>query len=245
MTGYVFHARKVAAPPLDFRLVRYPTFRAALIGGFLFRLGIGALPFLLPLMLQIGFGMTPFQSGLVTFATAVGALGMKTVAARVIARFGFRPVLVVVGAISAVFLGACAGFTPMTPLWAIFLVLLIGGFFRSLEFTSINTIAYAEVDARELSRATSLMAVSQQLSISAGVAVGALVVESTLRWNGATEISASDFWPAFLVVAAISGSSVFSFLRLPRDAGAEMSGHIPVKAAGPIATGETSDQKLG
>lgn len=245
MTAYVFHARKVKAPPLDFKLTRYPTFSAALIGGFLFRLGIGALPFLLPLMLQVGFGMTPFQSGLVTFATAVGALGMKTVAARIIMRFGFRAVLVVVGLISSAFLGACAGFTPTTPLWLIFLVLLIGGFFRSLEFTSINTIAYADVRARELSRATSLMSVAQQLAISTGVAVGALVVEATLRWRGATELSAVDFWPAFIVVALISTSSAFFFARLPRDAGSEMSGHTPAKVANPIAAGETSDQKIG
>lgn len=245
MTAYVFHARKVKAPPLDFKLTRYPTFSAALIGGFLFRLGIGALPFLLPLMLQVGFGMTPFQSGLVTFATAVGALGMKTVAARIIMRFGFRAVLVVVGLISSAFLGACAGFTPTTPLWLIFLVLLIGGFFRSLEFTSINTIAYADVRARELSRATSLMSVAQQLAISTGVAVGALVVEATLRWRGATELSAADFWPAFIVVALISTSAAFLFARLPRDAGSEMSGHTPAKVANPIAAGETSDQKIG
>ena len=127
----------------------------------------------------------------------------------------------------------------------IFLILLVGGFFRSLTFTSINTIAYAEVAARELSRATALMAVSQQLSISAGVAVGAAVVEATLRWKGATAISASDFWPAFLVVAAISASSALFFARLPPDAGAEMSGHKSAKAAEPIAAGETSDQKLG
>jgi EmrB/QacA subfamily drug resistance transporter len=245
MTLYVFHARKVKAPPLDFRLTRYPTFHAALIGGFLFRLGIGAMPFLLPLMLQVGFGMTPFQSGMVTFATAVGALGMKTVAARIIGTFGFRPVLVGVGVVSAVFLAATAAFTPGTPLVIIFLILVVGGFFRSLTFTSINTIAYAEVHARELSRATALMAVSQQLSISAGVAVGALVVETTLRWKGATTISAGDFWPAFLVVALISATSAFFFARLPPDAGSEMSGHKAAKAVEPVAAGETSDQKLG
>jgi EmrB/QacA subfamily drug resistance transporter len=245
MTLYVVHARKVKAPPLDFRLTRYPTFHAALIGGFLFRLGIGAIPFLLPLMLQIGFGMTPFQSGMVTFATAVGALGMKTVAARIIGTFGFRPVLTIVGVVSAVFLAACAAFTPATPLVIIFLILLVGGFFRSLTFTSINTIAYAEVAVRELSRATALMAVSQQLSISAGVAIGAAVVEATLRWKGASGLSADDFWPAFLVVAAISASSALFFARLPPDAGAEMSGHKSTKVAEPIAAGETSDQKLG
>ena len=244
-TLYVFHARRVKAPPLDFKLTRYPTFRAALIGGFLFRLGIGALPFLLPLMLQVGFGMTPFQSGLVTFASAVGALGMKTVAARIIGTFGFKPVLTSVGVVSAVFLAACAAFTPGTPLVIIFLILVVGGFFRSLTFTSINTIAYADVHARELSRATALMAVSQQLSISAGVAIGAAVVEATLRWKGENVLSANDFWLAFLVVAAISASSALFFGRLPPDAGAEMSGHKSAKAADPIAAGETSDQKIG
>ena len=99
--------------------------------------------------------------------------------------------------------------------------------------------------ARELSRATSLMAVSQQLSISAGVAVGALVVESTLRWNGATAISADDFGRRFLWSPRFQGRRLLLFARLPRDAGAEMSGHTPVKAAEPIAAGETSDQKIG
>ena len=107
--------------------------------------------------------------------------------------------LTIVGVVSAVFLAACAAFTPGTPLVIIFLILLVGGFFRSLTFTSINTIAYAEVAARELSRATALMAVSQQLSISAGVAVGAAVVEATLRWKGATAISAERF------LAGVSG----------------------------------------
>jgi hypothetical protein len=154
-------------------------------------------------------------------------------------------VLTIVGLVSAAFLAACAAFTPGTPLVIIFLILLIGGFFRSLTFTSINTIAYADVNARELSRATALMAVSQQLSISAGVAVGAAVVEATLRWRGGIALSADDFWPAFLIVAAISGSSALLFARLPRDAGAEMSGHMPATAAAPVAAGETSDQKIG
>jgi EmrB/QacA subfamily drug resistance transporter len=245
MTAYVMHARRVPAPPLDFALVRHPTFAAALFGGFLFRVGLGAFPFLLPLLLQVGFGMTPFQSGMLTFATAIGALGMKTVAARIIGRFGFRSVLVVVGLISSFFLGACAVFTEATPLPVIFSILLVGGFFRSLEFTAINSIAYAEIGERELSRATALAAVSQQLSISAGVAIGALIVDLTLRWKGAIAISADDFGPAFLIVALVSGSAVLLFARLPRDAGAEMSGHMPVKAAAPVAAGESSDQKMG
>ncbi|MGE3988552.1 DHA2 family efflux MFS transporter permease subunit [Pseudorhodoplanes sp.] len=250
MTAYLVHAKKVPAPILDFSLLRYATFRASVVGGFLFRLGIGALPFLLPLMLQTGFGMTPFQSGLVTFAGAIGAIGMKTVAARTISHFGFKRVLVANALISAALIAAIAIFRPGMPVSVLIAILLVGGFFRALEFTAVNTIAYAEVDQRRMSRATALVSVGQQLSISAGVAVGALMVEMSLRYRGAAEFTAADFTPAFLVVAAISAASVFWFYRLPSDAGAEMSGRTaietePVKDAEPIAAAETSDRRLG
>ena len=247
MTAYVLHARKTPAPVLDFGLFELPTMRAGVIGGFMFRLGIGSLEFLLPLMLQLGFGLNPFHSGMITFATAVGALGMKTVASRAIQRFGFRKVLVADAVISSAFLAACAAFTPSTPIPLIVGILLVGGFFRSLQFTCINTIAYAEVDPPRMSRATSLMSVQQQLAISAGVATGALIVETTLRLRGETAIGADDFTPAFLIVAAISAMSTFVFARLPADAGAEMSGHRPVPTgkAEPIAAAETADQRMG
>jgi EmrB/QacA subfamily drug resistance transporter len=239
MFAYTLHARRIPAPVLDFALFRIPTFRASVIGGFLLRLGIGALPFLLPLLLQIGFGLSPLQSGLVTFVSAVGAMGMKTQAARIINHFGFRSVLVTNAVISAVFLAACAAFTPGTPVAVILATLLVGGFFRSLQFTAINTLAYADIDARRMSRATSLASVGQQLSLSAGVAVGALVVDLSLNWRGETALTAADFAPAFLVVAAISAASALVFARLPADAGTEMSGRKPVTAT------ETSDQRIG
>ncbi len=247
MTAYVVHARRTPAPVLDFSLFELPTMRAAAIGGFLFRLGIGSLSFLLPLMLQLGFGHSPFQSGLITFATAIGAMGMKTVAARAIFRFGFRNVLMIDAVLSALFLAACAAFTPATPIPLMVGILLVGGFCRSLQFTCINTIAYAEVDARRMSRATSLMSVQQQLAVSTGVAVGALIVETTLHLKDTTTITADDFAPAFLIVAAVSAASAIMFAQLPKDAGAEMSGHRPVPArkAEPIAAAETSDQRIG
>jgi EmrB/QacA subfamily drug resistance transporter len=244
-TLYVLHARRTPAPVLDFKLFRRHTFRASITGGFLFRLGIGALPFLLPLMLQLGFGMTPFQSGLITFASAFGALGMKTMAARIIGRFGFRSVLTFNAVLAAASIAACAIFTSTTPALVMVLILLMGGVFRSLQFTSINTIAYAEIDASQMSRATAMTAVAQQLSLSAGVAIGALVLESTLRWHGGRGIGVDDFALAFIVVALISASSAFVFARLPHDAGAEMSGHAPAKTAEPIAAGETSDRRMG
>ena len=117
-------------------------------------------------------------------------------------------------------------------------LLLVGGFFRSLQFTSINTIAYAEIEPPRVSRATSLVSVGQQLSISAGVAVGALAVELAQHWHGDGTLQAADFPPAFLVVAVISALSVFIFLQLPPDAGAEMANRLP-------APTETSDQRAG
>ena len=177
MTLYVMHARRTGSPVLDFAMLRLPTLRAAIIGGFLFRLGIGALPFLLPLLMQVGFGLSPFQSGLVTFSSAVGAMGMKTLAARIIRTFGFRNMMTANALISTVFLAACALFTVHTPLLLIMIILVVGGFFRSLEFTAINTVAYAEVEPAQMSRATTLVSVNQQLAISAGVAVGAFCVE--------------------------------------------------------------------
>src|SRR5204862_856540 len=203
MTLYVIHARRTGSPVLDFSLLRLPTLRASVIGGFLFRLGIGALPFLLPLLMQVGFGLSPFRSGLVTFASAVGAMGMKTLAARIIRTFGFRNMMTINAVVSSVFLAACALFTITTPLLLIFIILVVGGFFRSLQFTAINTVAYAEVEPAQMSRATTLVSVNQQLATSTGVAVGAFAVESTLSLRHVTELTADVFAPAFLVVAFI------------------------------------------
>jgi EmrB/QacA subfamily drug resistance transporter len=228
--AYVIHAKRIPAPILDLNLLRLPTFRASIFGGFLFRLGIGALPFLLPLLLQIGFDLTPFQSGLITFTAALGAMFMKAAVASVLRRFGYRNVLLYNALISSAFLAACATFVHGMPFAAMIAILLSGGFFRSLQFTSINTIAYAEIEPAKMSRATAMVSAAQQLSLSTGVAVGALVVELTLRLRQSTAMGIGDFPPAFLFVALLSASAVFIFARLPPDAGAELSGR---KAAEP------------
>jgi EmrB/QacA subfamily drug resistance transporter len=257
MTLYVIHARRTASPVLDFSMLRIPTLRAAIIGGFLFRLGIGALPFLLPLLMQVGFGLSPFRSGLVTFSSAVGAMGMKTLAARLIRTFGFRNIMAINAVVSSIFLAACAVFTSSTPLLLIMIILVVGGFFRSLQFTAINTVAYAEIEPAQMSRATTLVSVNQQLAISAGVAVGAFAVETTMMWRHVEELSASDFPPAFIVVSIISVVSTYFFWQMPDDAGHEISGRKAVeissrkgaaKAAAKAAsetTEDARDQRLG
>jgi EmrB/QacA subfamily drug resistance transporter len=242
MTLYVVHARRTDSPVLDLTLLRLPTFRASIYGGFLFRLGVGALPFLLPLLMQVGFGLSPFGSGLVTFSSAVGAMGMKALAARIIRTFGFRNIMTVNAVVSSVFLAACALFTITTPLLLIMIILVVGGFFRSLQFTAINAMAYADVEPERMSRATTLASVNQQLAISAGVALGAFSVETTMLLRHSTELTAADFGPGFLVVSVLSAASTYYFFRLPADAGHQVSGRRIVVISDPTRESEAEEQ---
>jgi MFS family permease len=184
-------------------------------------------------------------------------MGMKTLAARIIRTFGFRNMMTINAIVSSLFLAACALFTVTTPLLLIMIILVVGGFFRSLEFTAINTVAYAEIDPAQMSRATTLVSVNQQLAISAGVAIGAFSVETTLLLHHATELSADAFAPAFLVVSIISAISAYFFWQMPDDAGHEISGRQAVEissrkeAAKAVAkaasetTEDARDQRLG
>jgi EmrB/QacA subfamily drug resistance transporter len=221
---YVLHARRAKNPILDLSLLRIPTYRASVIGGSLFRIGVGATPFLLPLLLQLGFGMSPFQSGLTTFVSTAGALMMKATAASTLQKFGFKRVLLVNGILASLLLGATGLFTLATPQLVVMGVLFCGGFFRSLQFTATNALAYADVSEAQLSRATSFYAVAQQLSLSAGVTVAAAALEIAQEFARGP-LGAKDFPPAFFAVALISATSLIAFLPLQGDAGAKMSGH--------------------
>lgn len=230
---YVRHARRTPYPVLQLRLMKIPTFRVSVIGGSLFRIGIGAIPFLLPLMLQIGFGLSPLASGSLTFVAAVGALFMKTMAKRILELTGFRMLLTVNAVVGAVFIATNGFFTPDTSHWVMMAILLAGGCFRSLQFTSLNAIGYAEISNRDMSYATSLSSVAQQLALSVGVAFGAFALETAAELRGSSTITAADFGPAFWAVAAISSLSAFIFWRLAPTAGAEMSGHRAAKRQAP------------
>lgn len=226
---YVRHASRVSHPIIDLALMKIPTYASATIGGFLFRMGLGALPFLLPLMLQVGFGLDALSSGLLTFASAAGAMTMKMTAAQIIRTLGFRIVLVGDAVISACFLFGYSLFRPETPHLVIFLALLAGGFFRSLQMTSINTLSYADVPPAMLSRATSLTSMAQQLSQTVGVATGAVFLQVALALRGGAALTAGDFYPAFIGIALMSLLSVPFFLRMAPDAGAEVSGRPAVR----------------
>jgi EmrB/QacA subfamily drug resistance transporter len=225
---YVRHARRSPHPLLDLALLRVPTFRASIAGGFLFRIGIGAIPFLLPLMFQAGFGLSAFNSGMLTFAAAAGAMAMKLTAAPVLRLLGFKRVLIGNAILSACFLAAIGLFEPATPHLLILGVLLVGGFFRSLQFTSINTLAYADIERERMSRATSFASMMQQLSLSVGVGTGALLLHLSVATRGGEHLVAADFAPAFFAVALVAALSALIYLPLSPDAGAEVSGRVPV-----------------
>lgn len=222
--GYILHARRSAHPILDLNLLKVATFHTSVAGGGMFRLGIGAIPFLLPLMLQVGFGLSALDSGLITFASAFGALMMKFTAPAILRRFGFRQVLTVNALICAGFVASYSLFTPETSHIVIVLVLLVGGFFRSLQFTSLNAVAYADISTEMMSRATALVAVAQQLFISAGVAVGAFAIEISRWWRGDAELAPADFSFAFIMIAVVSAVASLLHLQLQPDAGQAVSG---------------------
>jgi EmrB/QacA subfamily drug resistance transporter len=222
---YLRHARRTPSPVLDLSLFSIPSFGLSVASGTLFRIGVGAVPFLLPLMIQIGFGRSAAASGGITFAAAAGALVMKPATQGALRRFGFRATLIWNGVLAVVFLGATAALRPGWPLAAIYALLLLGGLFRSLQFTAYNTLAYADIPRARMSAATSLYSTIQQLSLTFGVAVGAAMLEIGQTIGGHAAPTLGDFSWAFLAVAAASGLGLIFAARLAPDVGAEMSGH--------------------
>ena len=213
-------------PILDLRLFRLQTFAAATFGGGLCRLGFGAIPFLLAMLLQVGFGLTPFAAGLLSFAGAAGALLNKPAIRPIVRWVGFRSVLIGTAVFNGLFLCGYALFRPHTSHLLILVTLFIGGFFRSLLFTSLNTLGYADVVPAQMGRATSLASTAQQVSLSLGVGFAALLLHLSLMLHGGTALATRDITPAFLVVGLVSLSSIPWFLRLERTAGAEVSGSL-------------------
>jgi EmrB/QacA subfamily drug resistance transporter len=221
---YAAHWRRHEHPLLDLALLRLPTFRIALTGGSLFRIGAGAMPFLLPLMLQLGFGLTPLQSGLLTFTGAIGAMGMKPLAAWVLHRHGFRRVLMVNGLLASAVLCGYGLFRADSPTALIVGVLLASGCLRSLQFTSLNALVYAEGGPDRLGLASSVASLVQQLPTAMGVTVGSYALGVASAATGLPEMSTVNFALAFVAVGLVSASAWFAFRQLAPEAGAEMSG---------------------
>ena len=227
---YLRHARMADNPLLDVSLFKIPTYRVGVAGGMIFRLCIGAVPFLLPLLLQVGFGLTPLQSGLITFAGGVGALFMKLAAPPILRHLGFRNTLLANGLLVAASFAVVALFTAQTPHALIITILLASGFFRSLQFTALNGLVFCDVDQPRASKATSLYAALFQAALAAGVALGAAIVDLTFWFSGRDKLGAQDFGPAFILLGLAMVASLILYWRMPAGAGEGIAGPMFVKS---------------
>lgn len=223
----VWHGKRHPYPLIDLALLRIPSFRVNFCGGTIARVGWGCLPYLLPLLFQVVFHMTAFESGLLTFASAVGALSMRASAPRIFRWFGFRWILVRSAVASTVGLIACAFFTDSTPVVLLVVPLLVIGFFWALQAAGLNSLAYSDLAPEQMSGATGFAQLMQQLGNAMGVAVASIVLHLALAWSGTDKLTVFDFHVAFAAVAIIALGCLPFYMGLRPDAGAHVSGHRP------------------
>lgn len=216
--GYVHHARRHPTPILDFSLFRTRSFAAGIVGGLFPRLMIGSMPFLLALQFQVGFGLSAFSSGLLTFTSAVAAILMKASSTPIIQRFGFRRVLIVNAVFVAVTFAVLIFVADTTPYALIIAILFLGGFARSLQFTAINSVSYIDLEKRSINAGSTWIAMSQPLMQSMGISIAAGLVQ-LLAMDNAGQPTTASIAPVFAAMGLISLFSIFLFVTLPKDAG--------------------------
>jgi EmrB/QacA subfamily drug resistance transporter len=224
MGAYFAVSRSKANPIMDLRVLRYTTYHASIVGGTPLRIAIGASPFLLPLMFQLGFGLSPLDSGLLTVATAVGSLATRTIMARAIRLIGFRSLLMAMTALTSLCYMSYGLFRPSTPHAVMFCAMMFGGLVNSMGMVSLQTLGFSEISKPLMSHATTLSTMAQQVSLSFGVVMGASLVGAAAWWHGSdnAHLAARDFSPAFVFIGAMTMLSLLFFSRLDRDEGADM-----------------------
>jgi EmrB/QacA subfamily drug resistance transporter len=221
---YWLYAQRVELPLLDLRFLQIPTFNCSVLGGSLFRIGMGAVPFLLPLSLQEGLGMTAFEAGIITCCSALGAFCIKTIALKVLHRWGFRRVLMTNAVLVGIAVAVCGVLHPGMSRWTILAIVTFGGLLPALQFTSLNSLAYADIESRDVGRATSVASVIQQMSLGLGVTVAGIVLHLSQALHGRPQIAWTDFWPAFLAVGLFSVASIAVTIRMPPEGGSAVAG---------------------
>ncbi|MDK9372476.1 MFS transporter [Lelliottia sp. V106_10] len=220
------HFQRAEWPMIRLDALQVPTFRVTMYGGSLFRASISAVPFLLPLMFQVGFGMDAFHSGLLVLAVFVGNLTIKPATTPLIRRLGFRKLLLINGALNVLSLLACAIITPQTPVWLIMLILYLGGVFRSIQFTAVSTLAFADVPSAQMSYANTLFSTATQLAVGLGITLGAIGIRIGEKLGsvlGITDVPGISFRLAFVAIALICLVGMVDTLRLTKDAGSAVS----------------------
>ena len=220
------HFRRVEWPMVRLDSMRIPTFKVTMYGGSLFRASISAVPFLLPLLFQVGFGMDPFHSGLLVLAVFVGNFTIKPATTPLIRWLGFRRLLLINGLLNVLSLLACAFLTPQTPAWLILAILYAGGVFRSIQFTGVSTLAFADVPSEQMSYANTLFSTASQLAVGLGISLGAIGIrigEKVSDWLAMSALPGISFRLAFVFIAVICLVGMIDTLHLAKDAGIAVS----------------------
>jgi EmrB/QacA subfamily drug resistance transporter len=233
LAGYGLHSTRTANPLLRLALFRIRTFRSAVAGSFFTRLGIGGIPFLFPLLYQVGLGFSPIQSGLLMMPQALAAMSLKLTMPAILARFGYRTVLISNTVALGLMIMLFATLDAATPIWRIVLELFAFGFFTSLQYTSMNTLAYADVTDKETSSASTIASTGQQMSLSFGIASASLAAAIFIpdRLHADAPQLIHGIHQAFLVLGAWTVLSAALFLGLRREDGAAVSQHKAVLPA--------------
>lgn len=215
------HLRHCAHPLVDLKLLNIPTFAISIHAGLFFRSALSAVPFLMPLIFQLEFGMDPFSAGLMVLSIFIGNLAMKAATSPILHRFGFKPVMLINGILSIFSIIACALISPAMPIPIIFAVLFLNGVFRSMQFTSINTLGFADLSSEQISSASAITSASMQLSNTLGVALaslGLVIAHSFVSSQSAT-LTLKDFHLTLIFIALISLAGLVCLLKLPANAG--------------------------
>lgn len=215
------YSKHTSSPLIDYSVLAIPTYRVTIFTGTISRMIIGVAPYLIPLMFQIGFGMTPFESGLLFVATMVGNLSMKTITVQIIRRFPFRNILIINGALIALFTFFTSLLLPSTPVYLIVALMFVSGMVRSMQFTSITTLAFSDIPEGRMTPANSLYSTIQQMSSGMGIAMGAVVLRFSNVINQGEEgvYAVADFRLSFMVIAVLAFVHLYGYTKLTPDAG--------------------------
>ena len=229
--GYVAYAKGKEKPVLDLRLLKIATYRVNQTGGSLIRMTLGAMPFLLPLLLQGGLGWTPLQAGGLTMASALGSMSARVGAQTVLRKFGFKTTLIVTAITCGIAVGATGWFRSSTPLWLMAAALALGGFLRSNHLTSVSTLAFADIPDRQVSQASSFTAVLQQMSQALGITLAGLMLHTAqvLNGPGVAPLDPKNFIMPFAAVGLCGMLAALTYLPLPKSAGSNLHGREGVK----------------
>ncbi|PZR48688.1 MFS transporter [Paraburkholderia fungorum] len=221
------HAKRLPHPLIDVSTLKIPTFSVTVVTGSFTRIGIGAVPYLMPLLFQVGFGLSAFKSGLLLLASALGNLGMKALTTRILQRYGFRMVSIIDVTVAGIFIIACGLLTPNVPLVLVLFVVFIYGVARSMQFSTLATLAYADVSQPQMSAASTLWSAAAQMTIGLGIAFGAVSLRAAAVFNGETSghvFTLDDFRLAFLFAGVLTLVSVTGYVGLARNAGQSIGG---------------------